>query len=120
MIPRYSRKEMAALWSDARRFEVWLEVELAACTAMEELGLVPAGTAAAVRGRVRLHAQRHQAAVHHAGLLAGQVDHRGRHVLGRGEPPGRNLAEHEAVKLRFAQARAGEIEELIDQLKPQR
>jgi adenylosuccinate lyase len=58
MIPRYTRPEMAALWSDRRRFETWLEVELRACEAMEELGLVPKGTAAAVRGRVRLDPER--------------------------------------------------------------
>jgi adenylosuccinate lyase len=27
MIPRYTRPEMAALWSDEARFEIWLEVE---------------------------------------------------------------------------------------------
>ncbi|HEX2573077.1 MAG TPA: adenylosuccinate lyase [Polyangia bacterium] len=49
MIARYSRPEMTALWSEGRRFQVWLEVELAACAAMERHGLVPAGTAEAVR-----------------------------------------------------------------------
>ncbi len=49
MIPRYSRPELAALWEDTYRFELWLEIELAACTAMERLGTVPAGTAAKVR-----------------------------------------------------------------------
>jgi adenylosuccinate lyase len=41
MIPRYSRPEMAALWSPARRYQAWLEVELAAGRAMAEAGLVP-------------------------------------------------------------------------------
>jgi len=49
MIDRYSRKELRALWSDQRRYDVWLDVELAACTAMEREGSVPAGTAARVR-----------------------------------------------------------------------
>ncbi|MDB4968430.1 MAG: adenylosuccinate lyase [Myxococcales bacterium] len=49
MIDRYSRKELRALWSDQRRYDTWLEVELAACTAMEREGTVPAGTAARVR-----------------------------------------------------------------------
>ncbi len=30
MIPRYTQKEMGAVWSEARRYEAWLEVELAA------------------------------------------------------------------------------------------
>jgi adenylosuccinate lyase len=51
MIGRYSRPDFAALWSDARRYETWLDVELAACEAMEGEGTVPAGTAAAVRAK---------------------------------------------------------------------
>src|SRR5512147_1539400 len=51
MIERYTRPVMAKLWSDARRYEVWLAVELAACEAMEEAGHVPAGTAAEVRAK---------------------------------------------------------------------
>jgi adenylosuccinate lyase len=58
MIPRYTRPEMARLWSDGHRFEAWLEVELRACEAMEELGAVPKGTAAKVRGAVKLDPQR--------------------------------------------------------------
>jgi len=49
MIPRYSRPELAALWNDKYRFELWLEIELAACRAMERAGTVPAGTADRVR-----------------------------------------------------------------------
>ncbi len=48
MIPRYTPREFADLWSPERRFRTWLEVELAACEAMEEEGLVPAGTAARI------------------------------------------------------------------------
>jgi adenylosuccinate lyase len=51
MIDRYSRPELAALWSDASRYALWLEVELAVCEAMEQRGTVPAGTAAAVRAK---------------------------------------------------------------------
>jgi adenylosuccinate lyase len=49
MIPRYSRPELVAIWDDRTRFDLWLEVELAACEAMEGQGTVPAGTAAKVR-----------------------------------------------------------------------
>ena len=51
MIDRYTRPALSALWSDARRYDTWLRVELAACEAMERLGSVPAGTAAEVRGK---------------------------------------------------------------------
>ncbi len=49
MIPRYTPKEFAELWSDGTRYAVWLEVELSACEAMEAAGLVPAGTAGSIR-----------------------------------------------------------------------
>jgi len=49
MIPRYTPNDFAELWSTRRRYETWLDVELAACEAMERAGTVPAGTAAAVR-----------------------------------------------------------------------
>jgi len=49
MIPRYTKAEAAAIWSDQRKFAIMMEVELAACDAMEELGEVPAGTAKACR-----------------------------------------------------------------------
>ncbi|MCC6646833.1 MAG: adenylosuccinate lyase [Polyangiaceae bacterium] len=51
MIPRYTPKDMAALWSDTTRFATWLDVELAACEAMERAGLVPEGTAARLRAK---------------------------------------------------------------------
>lgn len=51
MIPRYTPPDFAELWSPARRFGVWFDVELAACDAMEEAGFVPRGTAAAIRGK---------------------------------------------------------------------
>jgi adenylosuccinate lyase len=51
VIERYTRPVLADLWSDARRYQTWLAVELAACEAMEQTGRVPRGTAAAVRQR---------------------------------------------------------------------
>src|SRR5256885_8723928 len=41
MIPRYSRPEMAHLWTAENRYQSWLRVELAAANAMAEAGLVP-------------------------------------------------------------------------------
>jgi adenylosuccinate lyase len=51
MIPRYTPPEFQKLWSAAARYETWLEVELAACEAMEQEKLVPAGTAGAIRAK---------------------------------------------------------------------
>ena len=49
MIPRYSPRDMVELWSADTRFSTWLDVELAACEAMERGGLVPTGTASSLR-----------------------------------------------------------------------
>jgi adenylosuccinate lyase len=51
MISRYTHPEMGAIWSDARRYETWLEVELAATDAMAEMGIVPAEAARQLRAR---------------------------------------------------------------------
>jgi len=51
MIQRYTNPEMGAIWSDQRRYETWLEVELAAADAMAEAGLVPREAAADMRAR---------------------------------------------------------------------
>jgi adenylosuccinate lyase len=43
MIPRYTTEEMNTIWSDANRFRVWFEVEIAACEAWEKQGRLPEG-----------------------------------------------------------------------------
>ncbi|SHK29348.1 adenylosuccinate lyase [Desulforamulus aeronauticus] len=42
MIDRYTLPEMKHIWSDQNKFQKWLDVEIAACEAMVELGQVPA------------------------------------------------------------------------------
>jgi adenylosuccinate lyase len=49
MIPRYSRPEMAAIWSPETRYRIWFEIEAHALDAMAELGAVPKSAAKAVR-----------------------------------------------------------------------
>ena len=49
MIERYSRPEMAGLWSEAHKLEMWKEVETLATEAWVEAGVVPASAAAAMR-----------------------------------------------------------------------
>ena len=41
MIPRYSRPEMAQIWSDERKYASWLQVEIAVCEAWSEQGVIP-------------------------------------------------------------------------------
>jgi adenylosuccinate lyase len=52
MIPRYSRPQMAAVWSDQNKFQRWLDVEISACQAWAELGRIPGEDA----GRIARHA----------------------------------------------------------------
>ncbi len=49
VIPRYSRPQMASIWTDQAKYERWLEVEVAACEAWAQLGRIPAEAAALIR-----------------------------------------------------------------------
>jgi len=44
---------MRKIWSDERKFEIWLEIEVLACEAMAELGQIPKQDAAEIRKRAR-------------------------------------------------------------------
>jgi adenylosuccinate lyase len=51
VITRYTSPEMGAIWSDQRRYETWLQVELAAADAMAEKGVIPREAARELRSR---------------------------------------------------------------------
>lgn len=68
MIARYQRQVMADLWSLESQYASWLEVELAVAEAQAELGLIPAETPAAVRGKAHIDVGRIQA-------IEGEVRH---------------------------------------------
>jgi len=51
MIPRYTNPEMGRIWSDQRKYETWLQVELAAVDAMARAGIVPEHAARDIRAR---------------------------------------------------------------------
>ena len=53
MIPRYSRPEMAALWSEEAKLNHWLEIEVLACEGMAQLGEIPAEDAQTIRAKAR-------------------------------------------------------------------
>lgn len=44
---------MAGIWTDQRKFEIWLEIELLACEAMADLGQIPKEDAAEIRKKAR-------------------------------------------------------------------
>ena len=61
MIPRYTRPEMAALWSDETKYATWLAVELAATETLAARGLVPEDDLAVIRERAGFDVRRIEA-----------------------------------------------------------
>jgi adenylosuccinate lyase len=51
MVPRYTRPQMAAIWSPENRYRIWFQIEALAAEAMAELGEVPAEAARTIRER---------------------------------------------------------------------
>src|SRR6187549_865292 len=49
MIRRYTHPEMGRIWSDQRKYETWLQVEVAAAEAMSRAGIVPPDAARDIR-----------------------------------------------------------------------
>lgn len=53
MIERYSRKQMADIWSDHNKFSIWLEIEILACEAQHKLGLIPLSAIRNIKKKAR-------------------------------------------------------------------
>jgi adenylosuccinate lyase len=51
MIDRYTRPEMGRIWSLQNKFETWMKIEILACEAQAELGVIPHEEVAAIRTR---------------------------------------------------------------------
>ncbi|MBR3745435.1 MAG: adenylosuccinate lyase, partial [Selenomonadaceae bacterium] len=60
MIERYTLPEMGKLWSLENEWQTILDVELAACDAMAELGEIPAAAAANIRAKAKFNLERIQ------------------------------------------------------------
>jgi adenylosuccinate lyase len=58
VIPRYTRPDMARIWSDENRFRTWLTVEVAATETLADAGMVPKDAAKAIRKRADFDLQR--------------------------------------------------------------
>ncbi|MDB9825271.1 adenylosuccinate lyase [Alphaproteobacteria bacterium] len=53
MIPRYSRKIVKDIWEDNNRFQIWLDLEILACEAMEKYGYIPQGTTKKIKKKAK-------------------------------------------------------------------
>ena len=58
MIPRYTRPEMGAVWSDEARMRHWLRIEVLACEAWARLGRIPQEDMDAIRSRASFSVDR--------------------------------------------------------------
>jgi len=58
MISRYSRPEMAALWSQEAKYEAWLRVELAVCEVYAKRGIIPVEALGRIKAAARVSAPR--------------------------------------------------------------
>ncbi len=53
MIPRYTRPEMGALWDLEKKYQKWLEVEIAVCEAWAEIGEIPKNTLVSIKKKAK-------------------------------------------------------------------
>jgi adenylosuccinate lyase len=58
MIERYSRKQLTDIWSEENKYQIWLDVEVAAAEAMEKLGQIPRGVSSIVRKKSKINVKR--------------------------------------------------------------
>ena len=58
MIERYSRKQLTDIWSEENKYQIWLDVEVAAAEAMEKMGKIPKGVASVVRKKAKINVKR--------------------------------------------------------------
>jgi len=58
MIKRYSRKEIAKIWEEKNKYEVWLDIEIAVAQAMEKLKIIPKGVASKVEKKGKINVDR--------------------------------------------------------------
>ncbi len=58
MIARYTLPAMRGVWSEENRFRKWLDVEIAVCDVLAELGEIPVEAAAAIRQKARFTVER--------------------------------------------------------------
>jgi adenylosuccinate lyase len=58
MIERYSRKEIKSIWEEKNKYQIWLNIEIAAAEAMEKLKIIPSGVSFKVKKKARISVAR--------------------------------------------------------------
>ena len=58
MIERYSRKEVKKIWEEKNKYQIWLDIEIAAAQAMEKYKIIPKGISSKVRKKAKINVDR--------------------------------------------------------------
>jgi len=58
MIERYSRKEVKKIWEEKNKYQIWLDIEIAAAQAMEKLKIIPKGVSKKVKKKAKINVER--------------------------------------------------------------
>ena len=60
MINRYSRKEIKNIWEEKNKYQIWLNIEIAAVQAMEKIKLIPRGVSSKIQRKAVINVKRIQ------------------------------------------------------------
>ena len=58
MIERYSRKEIKKIWEEENKYQIWLNIELAAAQSMEKLKIIPRGIYTKIKKKAKINIKR--------------------------------------------------------------
>lgn len=58
MIPRYSRPQMAAIWTDQAKWRTWFDIELLACEAWAQVGKIPPEAVEKIKKKAKINPDR--------------------------------------------------------------
>ena len=58
MIQRYALPEISRIWEDENRFKIWLEIEILACEAQADLGVIPKNAVKEIRSKAKFDVKR--------------------------------------------------------------
>ena len=58
MIKRYSRQKLRDIWEEKNKYQIWLNIEIAAAEAMEKCKIIPRGIASNVRKKAKINVDR--------------------------------------------------------------
>ena len=58
MIERYSIKETKEIWDEKNKYQIWLDIEIAAAEAMEKLKIIPKGVVKKIKKKAKIDVNR--------------------------------------------------------------